>query len=143
MWILLYYVFIELRKDHYWEKSMFYNRLNTLVKISGKSMNYIEKELNYLKNSLNNYKNFRMSSAIRVFELAQYFGVSPEYMIGLTETRTRCNSIFFRSSVLKVKFKCIKVQLNGWWKKGILKNIDLILSQNSPYKYTLFMYTSN
>lgn len=85
---------------------MFYNRLNTLTKLSGKSMNCIEKELKYPRNSLNNYKNCRMPSAIRVFELAQYFGVSPEYMIGLTETRH--NNILFSELSFEEKIQMYK-----------------------------------
>ncbi|WP_278218659.1 helix-turn-helix domain-containing protein [Lactococcus lactis] len=109
---------------------MFYNRLNTLVKMSGKSMNYIEKELNYPRNSLNNYKNCRMPSAIRVFELAQYFGVSPEYMIGLSATQFRGNDINFSELSTENKIQMYKSSVKWMMKEAHPEKyrIDLLLN---------------
>ncbi len=103
------------------KKSMFYNRLNTLVKMSGKSMNCIEKELNYPRNSLNNYKNCRMPSAIRVFELAQYFGVSPEYMIGLSAVEFKGNDINFSELSIENKIQMYKSSVKWMLKEAHLE----------------------
>lgn len=38
--------------------------------------------MNYPRNALSNYKQGRVPSAKRILELAQYFGVTPEYLLG-------------------------------------------------------------
>ena len=65
-------------------KSLFQERLFSLAQRSGKSLNSVERELNYPRNALSNYKNGVTPSAIRLLEVAQYFDVTPEYMLGLT-----------------------------------------------------------
>lgn len=67
------------------ENHLFYNRLMKAVKQSGKSMNCIERELGYTRNALNNYKNGTEPSGSRLVELAQYFKIYPEYLIGKTD----------------------------------------------------------
>ncbi|GAA3259658.1 helix-turn-helix domain-containing protein [Lactococcus lactis] len=64
------------------EKSIFYTRLEELVRLSGKSNNQIERELGYPRNALNNYKGRGEPSATRLLELANYFEVPPEFLIG-------------------------------------------------------------
>ncbi|MBU5242992.1 helix-turn-helix domain-containing protein [Lactococcus lactis subsp. lactis] len=66
-------------------ETLFYNRLNKLVKQSGKSYNQIERELDYPRNALANYKFGKTPSGTRLIELAEYFSVSPEYLIGNIE----------------------------------------------------------
>lgn len=53
-----------------------------LAKECKKSLNQIEKELGYPRNALHNYKNSSEPSGYRLLELAEYFGVSPYYLIG-------------------------------------------------------------
>ncbi len=62
--------------------NIFYDRLCESAKQTGKSMNCIERELGYSRNALSNYKNGTEPSAIRLIELAHYFHLSPEYLIG-------------------------------------------------------------
>lgn len=62
----------------------FYNRLMSMIKNSGKSVNQIERELGYPRNSLHNYKSGSEPSCIRLLELSSYFEVPPEYLIGKT-----------------------------------------------------------
>jgi transcriptional regulator with XRE-family HTH domain len=62
--------------------NLFEKHLFEQIRISGKSVNKIEKELGYPRNALNNYKNGGEPSGSRLIELANYFGVSPEYLIG-------------------------------------------------------------
>lgn len=62
-----------------------YYRIKRLSKEAGKSLNQIEKELNYPRNALNNYKNNANPSANRVFQLAHYFNVTPQYLMGEAE----------------------------------------------------------
>ena len=62
--------------------SAFYERLRYLIHEKGKSFNQIERELGYSRNALSNYKQNRIPSAIRLVQLSEYFGVSPEYLLG-------------------------------------------------------------
>lgn len=63
---------------------IFYTRLEELAHSLGKSNNQIERELGYPRNALNNYKDRGEPSGTRLVELANYFGVPPEYLIGKT-----------------------------------------------------------
>lgn len=65
------------------EKNVFFTRLTELSQTKNLSINQIEKELNYPRNSLHNYKGQRVPSSIRLMELAAYFNVSPEYLMGV------------------------------------------------------------
>jgi transcriptional regulator with XRE-family HTH domain len=65
------------------EESVFYKRVRKLANSLGKSFNQIEKELGYSRNSLSNYKVQTMPSAIRLLELAEYFNVTPRYLLGM------------------------------------------------------------
>lgn len=65
---------------------MFYSRLKELASEKKKTFNQIEQALGYGKNSL--YEGKRSQpSAQRVAELAQYFGVSQDYLMGTTNER--------------------------------------------------------
>lgn len=74
------------------ERGNLYLRLKALTKAKGKSLNQVEKELNYPRNALNNYKTNCEPSAIRVMELSEYFGVSPQYLIGLSDQTDRVST---------------------------------------------------
>ncbi|MDG4965096.1 helix-turn-helix domain-containing protein [Lactococcus lactis] len=64
------------------DRKNFYERLKELAEASNKSFNQVEKELGYSRNALSNYKNKTMPSAIRLLELAEYFDVTPQYLMG-------------------------------------------------------------
>lgn len=64
------------------EETIFYHQLREQIKRTGKSFNQVERELGYPRNSLNNYKtNATEPSGNRLVELADYFNISPEYLI--------------------------------------------------------------
>lgn len=65
------------------ENQLFYPRLEELIRISKKSFNQVERDLGYPRNALHNYKNGVEPSGIRLIELAHYFGVTPEYLLGI------------------------------------------------------------
>lgn len=65
----------------------FYDRLKTLADEKSKSFNQIEKELNYPRNALNDYKKGKNPSAKRTAEIAEYFGVSTDYLLGREENK--------------------------------------------------------
>ena len=62
---------------------MLYERLSELIEKTGKSMNQIEHELNYPRNTIQSYKRSN-PSAKRLAELAKYFDVSTDYLLGIT-----------------------------------------------------------
>ena len=64
----------------------FYERLNQLIKESGKSMNQVERELNFPRNTIQSYKRSNPSSK-RLKEIAKYFDVSTDYLLGNTTAR--------------------------------------------------------
>ncbi|EQC57741.1 transcriptional regulator [Lactococcus cremoris subsp. cremoris TIFN5] len=61
---------------------MFYDRLKTLVIDSQKSFNQVERELRYPRNALANYRLGKEPSAKRLTEIADYFNVTTEYLLG-------------------------------------------------------------
>ncbi|CAJ1223383.1 helix-turn-helix domain-containing protein [Lactococcus lactis] len=67
------------------KNNLFYERLTKAIEKSGKSANCVERELGYSRNALHNYKNGTEPSGSRLIELAQYFNISPEYLIGKQE----------------------------------------------------------
>ncbi len=64
------------------EETIFYSRLKQEIEKSGKSTNQIERELGYSRNALHNYKNGTEPSGTRLIEIAEYFHVSPKFLIG-------------------------------------------------------------
>ena len=60
---------------------MLYERLQELIKKSNKSMNQIERELGYPRNTISSYKRQNPSTK-RLDELAEYFNVSVDYLLG-------------------------------------------------------------
>lgn len=80
-------------------EDIFYVRLKELSIEKKKSLNRVEKDLGYPRNSLNNYKSGERSpSAKRLFELAGYFNVTPEYLSGRSDHRnnTTLQALFQR-----------------------------------------------
>ncbi|WP_370524380.1 helix-turn-helix domain-containing protein [Lactococcus sp. S64] len=67
------------------EETIFYIRLKEQIKIRKTSFNQVERDLGYPRNSLNNYKNGTEPSGNRLVELAEYFMVSPRFLIGKEE----------------------------------------------------------
>ncbi|WP_223804506.1 helix-turn-helix domain-containing protein [Lactococcus kimchii] len=61
---------------------LFYDRLKSLVVDSHKSFNQIERELGYPRNALANYRLGKEPSAKRLAEIADYFDVTTEYLLG-------------------------------------------------------------
>lgn len=74
---------------------IFYDRLTEEIKKTGKSINKIEKELGFPRNSLHNYRLAREPSATRLIELADYFSVTPRYLMGKeNEKRINVDTLF-------------------------------------------------
>ena len=100
-------------------ESIFYERLMELIIESGKSVNQIERELAYPRNALHNYKLGREPSATRLVELANYFDVSPQYLIGENnEIPERSLEIFFKKLSIKDKKEILRISVL-WFLKQI------------------------
>lgn len=67
-----------------------FERIKELAKKQGKSLNRIEEELGYGKNVLYRLKNTNPSTE-RLQEIADYFGVSADYLLGRTDNPTPKN----------------------------------------------------
>ncbi|KAF6611151.1 MULTISPECIES: helix-turn-helix transcriptional regulator [Lactococcus] len=80
------------------ENQLFYPRLEESIRISKKSFNQVERDLGYPRNALHNYKNGVEPSGIRLIELAHYFGVTPEYLLGINnDPKNNGTRIIFES----------------------------------------------
>lgn len=69
----------------------FYKRLQELAKAKGKSFHQIEVDLGYSKNSFYNYKT-KKPTADNLNKIAEYFKVSTDYLLGVTETKYPASS---------------------------------------------------
>ncbi|MDG4984585.1 helix-turn-helix domain-containing protein [Lactococcus lactis] len=87
------------------KETLFYIRLREQASIKNKSMNQVERELGYPRNSLNNYKNGTEPSGERLLELADYFMVSPHYLMGKRETD--------EGASLKERFQALNFEQKG------------------------------
>ncbi|MDG4986573.1 helix-turn-helix domain-containing protein [Lactococcus lactis] len=101
------------------ENNLFYNRLLEQVRLRNTSINQIERELGYPRNALHNYKLGREPSATRLVELANYFDVSPQYLIGENnEIPERSLEIFFKKLSIKDKKEILRISVL-WFLKQI------------------------
>lgn len=105
------------------KRDIFYIRLKKLSIEKKKSLNKIEKELGYPRNSLNNYKTgARVPSAKRLFELAGYFDVTPEYLSGRSDHK---NNTTLRALYQRLEYDEKKELYNlslEWVKKEGIKS---------------------
>ncbi|GFH40843.1 helix-turn-helix domain-containing protein [Lactococcus insecticola] len=68
---------------------MFFEIIKSLANEKKLSINQLERELGYSRNSLANYKSKKSKpSAKRVDELAKFFNVSTDYLLGNTDKRS-------------------------------------------------------
>ncbi len=87
------------------ENQLFYPRLEELIRLSKKSFNQVERDLGYPRNALHNYKNGVEPSGIRLIELAHYFGVTPEYLLGISNDKKRMEPELFLKVLMIIRKK--------------------------------------
>ncbi|MBD5824755.1 helix-turn-helix domain-containing protein [Lactococcus petauri] len=80
----------------------FYQKLQELAKDKGVSFKQIEKELNYPTNTLYNYKS-KDPSGQRLIELADYFDVTIDYLLGREEKVSPWTATVARATVKLIK----------------------------------------
>ncbi|MDG4983872.1 helix-turn-helix domain-containing protein [Lactococcus lactis] len=106
------------------EETIFYSRLKQEIKKSRKSTNQIERELGYSRNSLHNYKNGTEPSGTRLIEIAEYFHVSPKFLIGKTDISSENSPIILFDQLDDVqKFEMLKLCHN--WSENMIKKAQL------------------
>lgn len=69
------------------EDNIFYSRLKLEIEKTGKSFNKVERDLGYSRNVLHDYKFGTIPSGVRLIEIANYFNISPAYLIGKTDLK--------------------------------------------------------
>ena len=100
---------------------LFYERLMEAADTCGKSINCIERELGYPRNALYNYRNGTEPSATRLIEIAQYFGLSPEYLMGkVKSSSTSCPVNMFKQLPRPEKLKVL-ITAEDWARNQISK----------------------
>ncbi|WP_416434798.1 XRE family transcriptional regulator [Lactococcus lactis] len=85
-----------------------YSRLKLLIKDAHKSFNQVERELGYPRNTLKNYKYKKKTSVGRVFEMANYFNVSIEFLLEIEEKDNK-NSLAYRLEKLNREKKELEI----------------------------------
>lgn len=92
-------------------KNIFYTRLKEECKKRNLSINQLERNLGYPRNALNNYQvTDHCPSGIRLIEIADYFDVSPKYLLGLLEKESHLDAInYFNGLETEEKKKIILV----------------------------------
>ena len=69
------------------------SRLKALRKSLGLSQSDFADELNIARSSVSEYESGKkIPSALVIAKIAQYFGVSADYLLGLTDNPTPCNN---------------------------------------------------
>ncbi|KST79786.1 helix-turn-helix domain-containing protein [Lactococcus lactis] len=102
---------------------IFSERLFKLINATGKSVNQIERELGYSRNAISNYKDGSEPSGTRLVELANFFEVTPDYLIGISndsQTESLNISSFFQKLTLIEKMELGKVYQE--WLSNLLKS---------------------
>lgn len=105
-------------------ETIFYSRLKQEIKKSRKSTNQIERELGYSRNALHNYKNGTEPSGTRLIEIAEYFHVSPKFLIGKTDISSENNPIILFDQLSDIqKYEMLK--LCHTWSENLIKKVQL------------------
>lgn len=68
-----------------------FDRIKELAKKQGLSINSLEEKLGYSRNTIYNLKNSKPSTE-RISEIADYFNVSTDYLLGRTDNPAIANS---------------------------------------------------
>ena len=82
-----------------------FDRIKGLAKKQGLSINSLEEKLGYSRNTIYNLKNSKPSTE-RISEIADYFNVSTDYLLGRTDNPNIANSkeqFFFEGKEVNVE----------------------------------------
>ena len=99
-----------------------FDRIKELAKKQGLSINLLEEKLGYSRNTIYNLKNSKPSTE-RISEIADYFNVSTDYLLGRTD-----NPAIAGNSVTKAEIDLKKDAVESFFYDGHeLNNEDLDL----------------
>jgi phage transcriptional regulator, cro/CI family len=102
-----------------------FDRIKELAKKQGLSINSLEEKLGYSRNTIYNLKNSKPSTE-RISEIADYFNVSTDYLLGRTD-----NPVIAGDSVTKTEIDLKKDATESFFYDGHELNdedLDLISS---------------
>lgn len=102
-----------------------FDRIKELAKKQGLSINSLEEKLGYSRNTIYNLKNSKPSTE-RISEIADYFNVSTDYLLGRTD-----NPVIAGDSVTKTEIDLKKDATKSFFYDGHELNdedLDLISS---------------
>jgi len=102
-----------------------FDRIKELAKKQGLSINSLEEKLGYSRNTIYNLKNSKPSTE-RISEIADYFNVSTDYLLGRTD-----NPVIARDTVTKTEIDLKKDATESFFYDGHELNdedLDLISS---------------
>ncbi|WP_173214357.1 MULTISPECIES: helix-turn-helix transcriptional regulator [unclassified Streptococcus] len=102
-----------------------FDRIKELAKKQGLSINSLEEKLGYSRNTIYNLKNSKPSTE-RISEIADYFNVSTDYLLGRTD-----NPVIARDTVTKTEIDFKKDAAESFFYDGHELNdedLDLISS---------------
>lgn len=102
-----------------------FDRIKELAKKQGLSINSLEEKLGYSRNTIYNLKNSKPSTE-RISEIADYFNVSTDYLLGRTD-----NPVIARDTVTKTEIDLKKDAAESFFYDGHELNdedLDLISS---------------
>lgn len=105
----------------------FYERFSKLALQSSKSINQIERELGYPRNALHGYKFTKNPSGMRVAQTANYFGVTPQYLLGLTSFE---NVYCVRKTLEDLNFE-EKLQMYNYCQAWLVPQVSCERSEDS------------
>ena len=115
------YIKIERNKT---KREIFAIRFQQECSRLNKSVNQIERELGYPRNALHNYKSGAIPSGCRLLEIAKYFKVSPQYLIGeANESSDEDMKEFFQNLSFKDKKKLCMI-CQEWLISPIMKEVN-------------------
>lgn len=102
-----------------------FDRIKELAKKQGLSINSLEEKLGYSRNTIYNLKNSKPSTE-RISEIADYFNVSTDYLLGRTD-----NPVIAGDTVIKTEIDLKKDAAESFFYDGHELNdedLDLISS---------------
>lgn len=105
---------------------MFYQRLKLLIEKQNKSFNQVERELGYPKNALNDYKKGKIPSAKRANEIAEYFDVTTDYLLG--------NSDIPRDEIKNPRVRVLARHMDQEFTDEELDTLDRLLEEHFKNK---------
>ncbi len=70
-----------------------FDRINLLCKLNNTNMAELERALGYSRSTINTWKNSKAVASDKIIEIADYFNVSTDYLLSITDIPTQVSDI--------------------------------------------------